>query len=204
MNSFRRSLDIARGAPSGLAAIREQARSLYRNFLRQSERLSDPVLAHYVRERTRERFRRHSDKVSYEQCRSHLAEARKYNRKLKRAVAGERKDYQWLIQMSYGLKGRLSHLWQMNDRNTRKSSYLERCVSRPVMDDDMALDKKSQIPQCLIEHLNQYLRWQTRTTYRQYAYVLPHINLFQAEDEEAVNAVLKRMRMTDSDGGKEN
>eukprot|EP00297_Palpitomonas_bilix_P016028 CAMPEP_0113914998 /NCGR_PEP_ID=MMETSP0780_2-20120614/30896_1 /TAXON_ID=652834 /ORGANISM="Palpitomonas bilix" /LENGTH=95 /DNA_ID=CAMNT_0000913335 /DNA_START=433 /DNA_END=720 /DNA_ORIENTATION=+ /assembly_acc=CAM_ASM_000599 len=95
----------------------------------------------------------------------------------------------------------------------------------------MALDKKSQIPQCLIEHLNQYLRWQTRTTYRQYAYVLPHINLFQAEDEEAVNAVLKRrqyayvlphinlfqaedeeavnavlkrMRMTDSDGGKEN
>lgn len=113
MMMWRRAVEIARGSPRDLDEIRCQARSLYRQFLRLSDQLPDPVLSEYIKLRTRTRFRLRSDLVSFTENRRHLAEARRQRHKLGLVLAGENKEYKWLIEMSYGLRGKFKHLWQM-------------------------------------------------------------------------------------------
>jgi hypothetical protein len=88
---------------------RERALATYRGALRRARRLPDPCARHYWRERFASVFRRRRDETSAKRTRASLAEATRWTRRLRNALADD-DDYRAILELAYGMRGRFKHL----------------------------------------------------------------------------------------------
>ncbi|CEO98062.1 LYR motif-containing protein Cup1-like N-terminal domain-containing protein [Plasmodiophora brassicae] len=82
---------------------------LYKKLLRSGQRFFDPVGSWYVQWRTRAMFRRYRHERDTRRIAKHVKEGMTMLRRVRRAVKGSTPDAQRVIDLAYGVTGRVKH-----------------------------------------------------------------------------------------------
>lgn len=125
---------FARVGPTTDEALLHRQRavvSLYRSLLKLSSLFFDDVGSEYLQWRTREMFRRRQFERSHKCVNAYVKEARVARRRVQRAIDGDAKTITHILELAYGKRGRLKHVFQAHFNEVQAGPKRHRALTPP-------------------------------------------------------------------------